>query len=312
VQSTLDYLIERGEVTKAPGSATYSVQASLKQRIEVRIESAKNLESSVKTNWLQQCKEKFTTVDGDLAWTCLQHYLSKLFRRHGLQTVLLLDATADGTDEHAILLRSSLDDALTAASCGGEQRPVVENSIHLFLETVGTDADRTKFIVQLADGAFSYYSLSAPPEVAQRLQDKLKELTLFLDTNFLFGLLGLHVNPLDAVSEELISVIRKNRLNHERKYPNVLVFTNSDRNCGFADLVSTLTGNFYAEGGGVDPIYKNVSEGRIRKEKLTIDLYVWFDEGHPEKHWKFFVESSPHYAALSTLLGSNPANHRHV
>jgi hypothetical protein len=101
-------------------------------------------------------------------------------------------------------------------------------------------------------------------------------------------------------------------VNHERKYPNVLVFTNSDRNCGFADLVSTLTGNFYAEGGGVDPIYKNVSEGRIRKEKLTIDLYVWFDEGHPEKHWKFFVESSPHYAALSTLLGSNPANHRHV
>jgi len=218
VQSTLDYLIERGEVTKAPGSATYSVQASLKQRIEVRIESAKNLESSVKTNWLQQCKEKFTTVDGDLAWTCLQHYLSKLFRRHGLQTVLLLDATADGTDAHAILLRSSLDYALTAASCGGEQRPVVENSIHLFLETVGTDADRTKFIVQLADGAFSYYSLSAPPEVAQRLQDKLKELTLFLDTNFLFGLLGLHVNPLDAVSEELISVIRKNRLPFKLRY----------------------------------------------------------------------------------------------
>jgi hypothetical protein len=90
--------------------------------------------------------------------------------------------------------------------------------VHLFLETVGTDADRTKFIVQLADGAFSYYSLSAPPEVAQQLQAKLKELTLFLDTNFLFGLLGLHVNPLDAVSEELISVITKNKLPFKLRY----------------------------------------------------------------------------------------------
>jgi hypothetical protein len=132
--------------------------------------------------------------------------------------VLLLDTKAEQSEEHATLLKSSLDDALTG-SCGtGEQRPLVERSIRLFLATVGSDVDRTKFIVQLADGAFSYYSLSAPPEVAQRLQAQLKELTLFLDTNFLFGLLGLHVNPLDAVSEELILVISKNKLPFKLRY----------------------------------------------------------------------------------------------
>ena len=39
--------------------------------------------------------------------------------------------------------------------------------------------------------------------------------------------------------------------------------------------MSVLTGNFHAEGGGVEPIYEEISEGRIREEKLTIDLYVW-------------------------------------
>ena len=101
-------------------------------------------------------------------------------------------------------------------------------------------------------------------------------------------------------------------VNHDRRCPNVLVFTNSDRRSGFADLVSTLTGNFYAEDGSVDAIYQNVSEGRIREEKFTIDLYVWVDEWGPEKKRMFFNESSPHYAALSRILGSDSSKHRHV
>jgi hypothetical protein len=58
----------------------------------------------------------------------------------------------------------------------------------------------------------------------------------------------------------------------------VLVFANSNAHSGFVDLLSTLTGNFYAEGEAVEPIYQNVSDARIREEKLTIDLYAWFDE----------------------------------
>lgn len=101
-------------------------------------------------------------------------------------------------------------------------------------------------------------------------------------------------------------------VNHDRQYPNVLVFTNSDTSCGFGDLVSTLTGNFYAKGGTVDPIYKRVSEGRIREEKLTIDLYVWFDKWRCGKKKSFFIKGSPHYPALCALLASDPTRHRHV
>jgi hypothetical protein len=103
-------------------------------------------------------------------------------------------------------------------------------------------------------------------------------------------------------------------VNPEHEFPNVLIFTNSDAHCGFTDLLSVLTGNFYAEGGAIEPIYKEISEGRIREEKLTIDLYVWLREwkGKQQKGTLYFNNGSKHYAALSALLGSDPAKHRCV
>jgi hypothetical protein len=76
--------------------------------------------------------------------------------------------------------------------------------------------------------------------------------------------------------------------------------------------LSVLTGNFYGEGGIVDAIYKQVSEGRIREEKLTIDLYVWLREwkGKQQKGTLYFNNGSKHYAALSAHFGSDPAKHR--
>ena len=98
--------------------------------------------------------------------------------------------------------------------------------------------------------------------------------------------------------------------NHE--YPNVLVITSSDRSCMFTDLISTLTGNFYSENGDIDPIYKSVSEGRIKEEKYAIDLYVFKDDfpgGRTEEHM-YFQRDSTHYRRLCELLGSDPSLHR--
>lgn len=103
-------------------------------------------------------------------------------------------------------------------------------------------------------------------------------------------------------------------VNHDRDYPNVLVFTNSDRQCGFPDLIAVLTGNFHADGGAVEPIYKQYSEGRIREEKQTVDLYVWRDEfpGSRKKEKLFFNQGSKHYATLCAVFHSHPERHRRM
>ncbi len=101
-------------------------------------------------------------------------------------------------------------------------------------------------------------------------------------------------------------------VNPSHEYPNVLVFTSSDRGCMFTDLISTLTGNFYAESGAIDPIYKNISEGRIKSEQYTIDLYVFKDDfpRGKEKEHIYFQSGSKHYLRLCELLGSDPASHK--
>ena len=103
-------------------------------------------------------------------------------------------------------------------------------------------------------------------------------------------------------------------VNPSRKFANVLVLVNSDQICGFPDLLAVLTGNFYVEGGGAEPIYRNISEGRIRDEKKTIDLYVWFNEwkGENQEGSWFFNIGGPHYEVLCELMGSNPAEHQGV
>jgi hypothetical protein len=103
-------------------------------------------------------------------------------------------------------------------------------------------------------------------------------------------------------------------VNRERKYPNVLFFTNSDRCCAFEDLRAVLTGNYYATGGDVYSIYRQYSEGRIRDEKRDIDLYMWCDNWHATRLQPrgYFWEESQHYETLCTLLSSDPTSHYRI
>ena len=64
-------------------------------------------------------------------------------------------------------------------------------------------------------------SLAVAPEVSEALRGKLNNLTLFLDTNFLFGILKLHVNPQVDVSSELLDAITRFRLPFRLRYHEV-------------------------------------------------------------------------------------------
>jgi hypothetical protein len=94
-----------------------------------------------------------------------------------------------------------------------------------------------------------------------------------------------------------------NAVNPGHSYPNVLIFANSDRQCAVDDLRSVLTGNFHVRGGADEPIYKQYSEGRIREEKFTIDLFVWWDAWRPaDKVARSIWGNSKHRESIETLL----------
>ena len=94
-----------------------------------------------------------------------------------------------------------------------------------------------------------------------------------------------------------------NAVNVDHELPNVLVFANSERQCGFGDLRSVLTGDFYSKSGARDHIYGQFSDGRIGEEKLLVDLILWWDAWKPEDMYvRTIWENSKHKATIESLL----------
>ena len=149
------------------------------------------------------------------AWVALQEYLKRAYRQHGVQTVALLDPAVD-TGDIIGPLASLLEEV--AEEFDEAIRPQARAALTKLPAGVGEDGERAKYIAELADGTYSFFSLSVDPEVAARLRADLRPLTLFLDTNFLFGILDLHVHPQVGVSDQLVRAIPKRSLPFELCY----------------------------------------------------------------------------------------------
>lgn len=92
-------------------------------------------------------------------------------------------------------------------------------------------------------------------------------------------------------------------VNPVHEYPNILVFANSDRMCDARDLDSVITGLFRVEGGKDEAIYTQYSEGRIREEKHSVDLYIWWNTwNEADKVMRLFAKESRHKEALRLTL----------
>lgn len=101
-------------------------------------------------------------------------------------------------------------------------------------------------------------------------------------------------------------------VNPHHEYPNVLVLTNSDYQCHIGDLTAVIEGNVKFDSGLVEPMFKHISEGRIKDAKHTIDLYVWSNE-YPGAKYKFqlrFMRGSKHVEQLCALLNVDPSQIR--
>jgi len=186
----------------------YVIAARIKEELQRRIDEAMVLEERVKQDWFVEIITKFPTLSTEEAWSTLRGYLARAFRRHGIQTAALLDPDVDVAPEYSESLSSLLDEAVKAI-VSKERQVIIKEAVSMFFADVGHHPIRAKYITQLGDGAFNYFSLIVAPDTADQFRKKLQPLTLFFDTNFLFGVLDLHVNPLVQVSHELLRFTEK-------------------------------------------------------------------------------------------------------
>jgi len=216
IQVAIEAMTNKGIVSK-PAGTNFVLDVKLKQQIKERIEGAQKLEERVKKSWLESIAQKYPELPIEKMWPTLQGYLSRAFRRHGMQTAFLVDPSIETPGEYTESLSQLLMEVIED-KCETKERPYAKKAISTFLTEVATDEERSKYITQLADGAFNFYILEISPDLTAKLQANLNEMVLFLDTNFLFGILGLHNNSQVEVSHELIRTITAHKLPFRLRY----------------------------------------------------------------------------------------------
>ncbi len=211
------HVLEANGVIRQPAGTNYVLSPEARDGLAQRIDEVTNLEERAKTAWLSELDVEYPALPHDVAWSALRAYLCRAFRRHGIQAVALLDPGIDTPAELNVSLSSILDDAIRE-HVPAESSAVAREAISDFFAELGTDVDRARYITQLADGAFNFFTLEVSPELSAQLRERLHELTLFLDTNFLFGILGLHHDSQVEVSHELLRAIKRHKLPFKLRY----------------------------------------------------------------------------------------------
>jgi len=183
------------------------------------LDAATALEERVRTQWFTELDAAHPHLLHQPMWNALRRYLASSFRRHGLQAIAYLDPRHETPDEYLNGLNTLLKKAIQQTQqIPEEHRAEAADAISNFLAVVGEHPDRVSYIAQLADGTFNYFSLTVDPEVAQQFREHLESLTLFLDTNFLFGVLDLHANSFVEVSIQILEAVRDHKLPFTLRY----------------------------------------------------------------------------------------------
>ncbi len=207
------------DVVSRPGNTNYRLEPGALASLKQTIEDSQALEDRVKGAWFDELAVAYPQLPTNEAWRVLRAYLCRTFRRHGIQAAALLDPSIDTPAEHEASLTSILREAIDEQRLSDKGLGAdAEGAISDFMAALGTDADRTRYIAQLADGAFNFYTLEVPADLSEQLRQQLHELTLFLDTNFLFGILDLHSNTQVQVSHDLLRAIVTHNLPFKLRY----------------------------------------------------------------------------------------------
>lgn len=217
VDSALDLLVAEDRIRVELGSLTLSGKEQ-KNRTDL-VAASQELEIAVYDNWQTEIKSDGTIADidfGDLR-KCMAVYLTRAFRQHGIETAQMLDAASElgkvETESLVHVLNSTISQHFPK-----ERASAARNLVTNFFRNSDKYPERKKHLIELADGTFSFFTFFIDPAVSARLREGLTKIEFFLDTNYLWGLLGLHDNQYVESSVEFFSLAKRLNLPFSFRY----------------------------------------------------------------------------------------------
>lgn len=208
VEFALDGLVRAGAASRPAGH--FLLTESRKAGVQRVVEKARELETRVRAEWLSELhdREIASRVEHERLWACLRAYMLRVLRRHGALAAHVLNPsvpTESGVagDLNTFLAEAGSESGIHSSEAGG-----VRQAVNLFFEE--PSGDRTAYIAQHLDAAFTFFALSEPDSTAAYLRGQMQPLDVLVDTNFVLDLL--FGGEDDHIAVELVSFVRDNKL----------------------------------------------------------------------------------------------------
>lgn len=211
LRSSIGRLLDAGRLRRIAADVL-EVALDRRREFQDRMKAWQDLEASVKSEYRERLADMLggAIQDSDFGafWEVLSKFLGKSYCRHGIRTAELIAPGRDWDSNKALLTGPILDPNDPIVKHFGED--LVKAAISAFFQ--GESENRSRYLAGNLSSTFSYFALAVDEETARYLASSIDRLLIVVDTNFLFGILGLHENPLNEVCREIVSLVTRHNL----------------------------------------------------------------------------------------------------
>lgn len=211
LQEAVDQLLTEKNVRWVGG--VLIIDPKKRSEIETIIKSARELQEKVRSEWffdIADIYEEYQQEWENRLWDCLQTFTGKALRRYGINVRMLLDSrepttTTEATQSLEVLFREAYEECVDSV-----QYDFVAKYVSLFFRE--QNDIRKRYLYELVNGAFTFFALVSDETVSSYMREIIKPVSIFVDTNFIFGVVELHNYPFNEISKEILSLVEKNDL----------------------------------------------------------------------------------------------------
>lgn len=186
---------------------TWNIDIRKYEELAKSIEESKSFERKIIDDWSGVIKQKYPALSDDELQAMEQDlmvYAAKVFVRHGAECVALIYA-GDNEVERFITVMEQEEDVFASLP---RRSPIVHDARIIELPAFFREAslDRKKYIAELLDCTFILHMLHVDESCSRIMQTQFQDQTLYIDTNFLYRLLGLQGPTHHKAAKRLVEI----------------------------------------------------------------------------------------------------------
>jgi len=204
IKGAIERLMKTGSVT-SPSQDIYALRIDKYSELEKSLKDSEEFEQRIIGEWIENISREYSDLSEDDLKALrkdLTIYLTEIFARHGAECVALVYAGQEEADSFVARLEDDIFASLPARSSRLHEIRIIE--LPVFFKNAPTE--RKRYIAQLLDSTFIIHILHIDKNCSALIRNQFKDCKLYLDTNFIYRLLGLNGSILQKAAERAIKI----------------------------------------------------------------------------------------------------------